>query len=266
MYLKFTADSCTKSSNSQPGFVCRDFGMDMSNDSYYIEVFNEWESNIYKGYMNVDDVVEIKSKKYDEIWGLKINVYTGSSKSWRTQRITIDTSCDNNLANGDTFGSMEVVGYKNDDQHVMCSGIGSTSPTCSNARCTSRPDKMFFEFTGKDCSYSDNSQFSVTEFYCDDIGDSMDDDGYYVIFRSLHGTKRYFEGFVQVGDIIQLNGYTFNNVMVVNVFTSSSKEWEKQFMYLDVSCSGYNLRNRDSFGSVKLMGFKSDDQNIKCYN
>lgn len=269
MYLKFTADSCTKSSNSQSGsdYTCKDFGMGMTNDGYYIEVFNEWETNIFKGYVNVDDVVEIKSKVYDEVWGLNINIYTGASKNWREQRITIDTSCDNNLANADTFGSMKVVGYENDDQDVKCNGVDSTSPICSSVRCTSRPDKMFFKFTGEECSDSDNSQHSTTEFFCDDIGDPMDDDsGYYVVFRSLHSPKTYYEGFVQVGDMIRLDDYTFNNVMVVNVYTSSSMRWEKQYMYFDVSCSGGNLRNRDSFGSVTLMGFKSDDQNVKCHN
>ena len=130
MYFEFTADSCSNSSNLQAAsdYTCNDFGADMTNEGYYIEVYSSVFNPfgvLYRGFVQVGQIVKIRCNECYLLVDPHIDVYTSSSyhANFLTQSVKVDTSCDNNLANGDTFGSMKLVGYESTFQDIKCEGI-----------------------------------------------------------------------------------------------------------------------------------------------
>ena len=277
-YFRFSGGTCKESDNSQEDdkFTCTDMGVIDTSRSHYL-VFSSGKSDgevYYEGWVHTGEVVTLShSGKFQS--DMRVDVYAGRMK-WKRQTLVYHSSCSQNLFNGDVFGAVTLMGFKSYAQDSKCTPTNCVTPECDpetdpdcvppceRTICERRPDNFFFRLTGGSCDESNNDQ--ADKFTCHEMGSYNTATGKYIEFTDTSGYETYFNGWVAPNEVVELTPPSgrFPADMLVRIYTAPNKRYMLQDIQYHSSCSR-NLFNGDSFGAVTLVGFESDEQDVRCF-
>jgi len=165
-------------------------------------------------------------------------------------------------------------------KHCNTTSSGPTNPvqttpglSCGNATvCLSRPTQISMKFNGGDCSQSTDGQ-DLRYLFCEDYGNitPVITNKYYIVAVDIKRGIQYFRGYVELKDnfLLRDGSSLMKANMNVTVYVSDKALPEEilQTIVFHTSCS-QNLYLNDIFGSIQVVGFKNDEQNItsSCIN
>lgn len=141
-------------------------------------------------------------------------------------------------------------------------------------QCQDKPETMLFLYEGGNCQNSFNAQFGPL-FICEDFKGGPSTEPVYVVITDIRGAGIvYFNGWAEVGDLIDIEaqGNAMEGNHNITIYNSNVTVPESivQTLVLHTSCSegetSQSLFLKDRFGSMRLVGFNNVAQgNVSCF-
>ncbi len=246
--FRYTGEDCSASDNSQSNDECDDFG-DLQDTVFIIvgkddDCDNDDDETYFEGSVSIGESFVAATPDGDKFPSNTYICIYDEQGGQLLQKLKIHTSCSQDLFTGDQFGSVIL---------VDCVGEDEPQPgdCCANGN---KPDDLTFQYTGEDCSASDNTQDNDE---CDDFGD-LPDTVYIVAGKQSdcdnNADETYFEGFVSLGGefVVQKpGGGDLASNTYVCVYTGPGGQL-KQKVKIHTSCS-QDLFIGNQFGSLLLV-------------
>ena len=130
--------------------------------------------------------------------------------------------------------------------------------------CQDRPTMIRFRFTGRTCEESLNSQ---TSFRCGDFNPIPQEPWVEISSRGQKNKESYFSGFIDHGEIFEVNdssGGLLRTNLAIRLYKSDKKTLAQR-IELKASCVFEELYLADTFGSIEILAFQNQLQQLVTF-
>jgi len=267
----YTGEGCDATSNTQTKDKCEDTG-DGPNGATKVKicVTDKEDRDLFSGLVDIDseftvyaqkkDKKKKKKKKDGNAFKFEADMFvTIKSADGKTvlQKITIHSSCSQDLAIGDKFGALE---FKDCDTGLQ-GGNNNGSAICMKGK-KGKAVELTFTYTGEACTASVNDQGDKATC-TDSNGGPAGEDGVTITITNKDG-KELFSGTVNTtapNNTITIEGKGNDGKFSTETYFKITKSGDtKQNGGFHTSCSK-PLRIGDKYGALQLTGGEDEEGN-----